>query len=191
MNTDPKHQEVRAKTRLAPRLLVHSSSTSIIQAPLDQVNISEWLFSLSDREYQQCSVAHIACGSSRAADGRRMSLNVEEVGGSLVVQHYVENIAEKEHCRVISISDVFASGNRTTAQVVWELIAKPLSDTTCEFTNLVFVHTTDDYEDFLEKNGIPFEQAKAGLESAVQAHNAEETPLFARSIGRMVLAERR
>jgi hypothetical protein len=76
-------------------------------------------------------------------------------------------------------------------RVVWELIAKPLSDTTCEFTNLVFVHTTDDYEDFLEKSGILFEQAKAALESAVEAHNAEETPLFARSIGRMALAERR
>jgi len=31
-------------------------------------------------------------------------------------------------------------------------------------SNLVFVHTTDDYEDFLEKSGIPFEQAKAALE---------------------------
>jgi hypothetical protein len=58
------------------------------------VDIPEWLFNLSDLEYQKCSVAHIACGSSRTADGRRMSLNVEEVG-SLVVQHYVEDIAEK------------------------------------------------------------------------------------------------
>jgi hypothetical protein len=191
MNTDPKHQEVAPKTKLAPRLLVQSSSISIIQAPLEQVNISDWLFSLSDKEYQQCSVAHIACGASRAADGKRMSLNVEEIGGSLVVEHYVEDIAEKQHCRVISISDVFARGNRTTAQVVWELIAKPLTDTTCEFTNLVFVQTTDDYEDFLEENGIPFGQAKVALESAVEAHNAEETPLFARSIGRMALSERR
>jgi hypothetical protein len=88
MNTDAKHREVAAKTKLAPRLLVHSSSTSTIQAPLDQVNVSEWLFTLSDKEYQQCSPAHIA------------------------------------------------------------------------------------------------------LESAVEAHNAEETPLFARSIGAMALSER-
>jgi hypothetical protein len=74
------------------QLHVHHSSS------FEQVNISEWLFTLSDKEYQQCSVSHIACGSSRAADGRRMSL-IEEIGGSLTVQHYVEDIAEKQHCR--------------------------------------------------------------------------------------------
>jgi hypothetical protein len=191
MNTNTKHQEVPHKTNLAPRLLVHSSSKSIIQSPLEQVNISEWLFTLSDKEYQQCSVSHVACGSSFAVGGKRMSLNVEEIGGSLIIQHYVEDIAEKQHCRVISTSDVFANGNRTTAEVVWELIAKPLSDSTCEFTNVVLVHTTDAYEDFLEESGITFEQAKAALESAVKAHNAEETPLFARSIGTMALSGRR
>jgi hypothetical protein len=191
MNTDTKHQKVTPNPKLAPRLLVHSSSTSIIQAPLAQVNISEWLFTLSDKEYQQCSVSHIACGSSRAADGKRMSLNVEEIGGSLIVQHYIEDIAKKQHCRVISTSDAFANGNRTTVQVVWELSAKPVSDITCEFTNVVLVHTTDDYENFLEKSGITFEQVKAALESAVEAHNAEETPLFARSIGTMALSARR
>jgi hypothetical protein len=86
---------------------------------------------------------------------------------------------------------VFASGNRTTVQVVWELIAKPLSNITCEFTNVALVHTTDDYENLLEKSGITFEQAKAALESAVEAHNAEETPLFARSMETMALSGRR
>jgi hypothetical protein len=46
---------------------------------------------------------------------------------------------------------VFANGNRTTVQVVWELIAKPLSNITCEFTKVALVHTTDDYENLLEK----------------------------------------
>jgi len=73
-----------------------------------------------------------------------MSLNGEEIGGGLTVQHYVEDIAKEQHCRVISTSDVFANGNCTTAHVVWKLIAKPLSDITCEFTNVVLVHTTDD-----------------------------------------------
>jgi RNA polymerase sigma-70 factor (ECF subfamily) len=67
MNTDTKHQEVASKTKLAARVLLHSSSTSIIQAPVEQVNVSEWLFTSSDKEYQQCSVSHIARGSKRAA----------------------------------------------------------------------------------------------------------------------------
>jgi hypothetical protein len=66
--------------------------------------------------------------------------NVEEIGGNLTVQHYVEDIAEKQLCRAISSSDVFANGNRTTPHVAWELIAKPLSDITCEFTNVVLVY---------------------------------------------------
>jgi hypothetical protein len=160
---------------------VQSSSKSVIHAPFDQVDIPEWLFNLSDFEYQRCSVSHIACGSSRTVDGKRMSLNVEDVGG-LVVQHYVEEIAEKSHCRLISTSDVFVQGNRTTVAVVWELVARPLSEDACEFENVVLVHTTDDYESFIESHGITYEQGKAMLQSAVGPHNAEETPLFAKSI---------
>ena len=104
MNTDTRHQEVAPKTKLIPRLLIHSSSKFIIRVPFEQVNISEWLFTLSDKKYRQSPVSHIACGASRAADGRR-SLNVEEIGGSLTVQHCVEDIAH----------------------------AKPLNDITCEF----------------------------------------------------------
>lgn len=181
MNTTKKDQASTSGNKLAPRLLVQSSSKSVIHAPFNQVDIPEWLFNLSDLEYQKCSVSHIACGSSRTADGKRMSLNVEDVGG-LVVEHYVEDIAEKSHCRVVSTSDLFAQGNRTTANVVWEMIARPLHEDACEFENLVLVHTTDDYENFIETSGISYEQAKAMLQAAVELHNAEETPLFAKSI---------
>jgi hypothetical protein len=110
-----------------------------------------------------------------------MSLNVEEVG-SLVVQHYVEDIAEKPHCRLISTSDVFVHLQRTTVNVIWELMARPLHENVCEFENVVLVLTTRDYERFIATNGITYEQARAAMEAAVEAHNAEETPLFARSI---------
>lgn len=106
---------------------------------------------------------------------------LEDVGG-LAVQHYVEDIAEKSHCRVISTSDVFVQGSRTTVNVVWELIARPLNESTCEFENVGFVHTTNDYENFIATNGIAYEQARVMLQSAVELHNAEETPLFAKSI---------
>ena len=62
-----------------------------------------------------------------------MSLNVEEIGGSLVVEHYVEDISEKQHCRVISTSDVFVQGSRTTVHVVWDLSVTPLTENSCEF----------------------------------------------------------
>jgi hypothetical protein len=191
MSIDTKHQEVTSKTNLAPRLLAETSYKSVIQAPLDKVDIPEWLFNLSDKEYQRCSVAHIGCGSSRAADGKRMSLNIEEIGGAIAVQHYIEDLAEKQHSRAVSITDTFAQGARTTAKVIWELTATAINNHQCELTNTVLVYTTDDYESFLDKNNIPFEQAKAALQSALEAHNAEETPLFAKSIETKALSGER
>jgi hypothetical protein len=188
MTPNNEHPNAKSESKLAPRLLVQSSCKSVIHSPLKNIDISEWLFSLGDAEYQQCSISHIACGSSRAADGKLMSLNVEEIGGSIVVEHYVEDILERQHCRVISTSDVFVQGSRTTVHVVWELSVTPLTDSSCEFLNLVTVHTTDDYEVFIAHSGITYEQAKAAMESAVGAHNAEETPLFAKSIERKALS---
>jgi hypothetical protein len=34
-----------------------------------------------------------------------MSLCVEEIGESIIVQHYVEDIAAKKHCRNVPVSD--------------------------------------------------------------------------------------
>jgi hypothetical protein len=122
----------QSESKFSPRLLVKRSCKSVIHTPLKNLDITEWLFTLGDAEYQQCSISHIACGSSRAADGKRMSLNVEEIGGSLVVEHY-EDISEKQHCRVISTSDVFVQGSRTTVHVVWDLSVTPLTENSCEF----------------------------------------------------------
>ena len=63
-----------------------------------------------------------------------MSLNVEMIGGSIVVQHYVEDIAEKSHVRMISHSDVFSPNGRTKVQIIWELSVKAIDAKSCEFT---------------------------------------------------------
>lgn len=62
-----------------------------------QIDIPSWCFSLPDDEYQGCSPAHFAAGSTTACDGRRMSINVEVIGGTPMVQHYVEQVP----CRVL------------------------------------------------------------------------------------------
>lgn len=90
---------------MSDQILTESSATAVINAPLSAVDILTWLFTLPDAEYQRCSPAHIAAASSTTDDGRRMSLNVETVGGIMYVQHYVESIGEKAHCRVLSTSD--------------------------------------------------------------------------------------
>jgi hypothetical protein len=52
----------------------------IINAPLEKVDIADWLFNLPDAEYQRCSPAHIAAGHTTTDDGRPMSINVETIG---------------------------------------------------------------------------------------------------------------
>ncbi len=169
-----------------PKLLVQSSAKAPLGAAFESIDIPEWLFTIADAEYQRCSASHIAAASSKNAEGKRMSLNVEHVG-VMMVQHYVEELAEKQHCRVVSVTDLFfPEKGRTTCQVTWELIATPVTGDTSQLENVVLIHTTPDLEAFIAKNNMPFEQVKADFTAATEAHNAEETPLFANSIARKV-----
>jgi hypothetical protein len=60
-----------------PRQIVDSSFTTIINAPIDKVDIPARCLSLPEREYQGFSPTHIATGFATAPDGKRMSINVE------------------------------------------------------------------------------------------------------------------
>jgi uncharacterized DUF497 family protein len=164
-----------------------SSFTAVVNAPKEKVDLADWLFGLSDAEYQRCSPAHIAAGTTRSEDGKRMSINVEMIGGSIVVQHYVEDIAEKHHIRLISLSDTFSPNGHTKVQVIWELSVKPIDGKSCEFTNHVHGNATEEFHVFLDKHGLPFESAKQARQQASEAHNRIETPLFAKSIERHAL----
>ncbi len=168
-------------------IITESTSTAIIEAPVEFVDIADWVFTLPDAEYQRCSPAHIAAGFTTSDDGRRMSLNVETIGGNLMVQHYVEDIGEPHHVRLLSTSDVIGPGGRTKSGVVWELSVKALDSSKCELTNHVIGKTTPEYWDHLGKSGIPFEVARKAQDVSSSAHNAQETPLFAKSMERAAL----
>ena len=77
--------------------LVDSSFSAIINAPIEKINIPEWAFNLPEKEYQDCSPAHISAAKTIGPDGRRMSINVEVIGGSLMVQHYQEEVSTPHH----------------------------------------------------------------------------------------------
>ncbi len=117
-----------------------------------------------------------------------MSINVEIIGGSLMVQHYVETLAQKDNLILESTSDVFTPTGRTTIHVTWELSVREFGAGRCEFTNRVRSHGTEEFMTFLERQGIPFEQFRAQRQPASIAHNQAETPLFAASIERAARA---
>jgi hypothetical protein len=167
--------------------IVDSSFTAIINAAIDKVELPKWCFNLPEREYQDCSPAHIAAGFTTAPDGRRMSLNVEIIGGSLMVQHYVETLGQKDHLILDSVSDVFTPNGRTTIHVTWELSVTEIDGGKSEFTNRVRTYGTEDFLTFLARQGIPFDQFRAQRQSASIAHNQSETPFFAASIERAAL----
>jgi len=66
--------------------LVKSTFSATINARIEKVDIPSWCFTLPESEYQSCSPAHCSAGATTAPDGRRMSINVEIPGGSLMVQ---------------------------------------------------------------------------------------------------------
>ncbi|WP_331373458.1 hypothetical protein [Sinorhizobium chiapasense] len=167
--------------------IVDSSFSAIINAPFEKIDIPQWCFTLPEHEYRRCSPAHIAAGFTTAPDGKRMSINVETIGGSLMVQHYVETLAEKHHLILESVSDIFTPTGRTTIHVLWELSAKRIDDRTCEFTNHVRSRATEEFKAFLDRQGIPFEVFRAQRQPMSIAHNQGETPLFAASIERAAL----
>src|SRR5215475_13156420 len=107
--------------------LVDSSFNAIIYASIEKINLPEWVFNLSESEYQGCSPAHIAAAKTIGADGRRMSINVEVIGGTLMIQHYQEELSEPTHLVLTSFSDVFTPTGRVVIHVKWELSVKAIS----------------------------------------------------------------
>jgi len=167
--------------------LVRSTFSATINVPIEKVDIPAWCFGLSESEYQSCSPAHVSAGVTTTPDGRRMSINVEVLGGSPMVQHYVEEIAEPHHLRLVSSSDVFAPTGRTKVRVIWDLSVKRIDTSTCEFTNEVHSFFTPELLGSLASQGIPWEAFQAARRPVSEAHNRQETPLFAKSIERHAL----
>src|ERR1700723_2680459 len=95
------------------RSLSNSTVTATIHATFEKINIADWLFTLPDAEYQRCSHAHIAAGTTTTDDGRPMSINVETIGDALIVQHYIAEVKEPTLCRMVSISDAITNNGRT------------------------------------------------------------------------------
>jgi hypothetical protein len=168
--------------RMADKTLAESRCSATIHAPIEYVDLPDWCFTLSESEYQSCSPAHYSAGATAAPDGRRMSINVEVLGGSLIVQHYVEEVARPDHLRLVSNSDLFIPTGRTKIAVQWDLCVRKIDDRTSELTNSVHSSVTSELEEFLARQGIPLDVFRAVRQPVADAHNRQETPLFARSI---------
>ncbi len=159
--------------------------THEIDVPWDRIDIATWLKTLPDHEYQRCAPGdHKAAGYTTDDDGTPMSINIEMIGTSLVVQQYRFELAEAHHCHLVSISDVLTPHGWTTQQVIWDLRMEKISATRARYHNSVVSHPTEDFLDFVERQGQTFDEAAAARQDASGKHNHLETPLYAASIAR-------
>ena len=74
---------------------------AVIDAPITAVDLEEWLFNLSDSDYQAASRGHRAAGAF-TENGVRGTINVEAMGGTLMVQHYHEVSAAPARVEMLS-----------------------------------------------------------------------------------------
>ena len=96
----------------------------------------------------------------------RMLINVEMIGETLMIQHYIGEITEPHLCRMVSLSDAFTPNGRTRVQVMSKPNVKPINSTRCEYTNSVTATPTKEFLDFIKRHGISFEQAAAARQAA-------------------------
>jgi hypothetical protein len=171
------------------RILSLSTVTAVIHAPIEKVDIADWLFNLPEAEYQRCSRAHIAAGITSTDDGRPMSINVGIIGDALVIQHYVTEVREPHVCRMVSLSDVITEAGRTKVHVMWELSVRKLDSQTCQYSNHIHASATEEFMAFLKEHNIPFERARDARHQASDSHNREQTPNMAKSIERRALRQ--
>lgn len=172
-------------------VIAKSMAEATIHAPVAVIHLTEWVFTLTDSEYQACSKDHLAAAVTATHEGKRMSVNVEHVG-NLMVHHYVEDVAERSRCRLVSLSESIGPdiGSRIKVVVIWMFTADVIDAGTTRFTNTVEVRSNPGYLEALKKRGVPFATASESAQHALSAHNAEETPLFAWDIEHKALGER-
>lgn len=63
------------------------SYTGIINLPAEKIDLYEWLINITEQDYKSFSKAHIAVGLTKI-DNIESMINVESIGGNLLVQHY-------------------------------------------------------------------------------------------------------
>jgi hypothetical protein len=155
-----------------------TSSQTLINHPAERINLGRWISTLSDRDYQACSRAHRAAGTFRE-DGTLGMVNVESVGGNLLVQHYLAAKLAADHVIMHSKnSRVYVSHLLpATIEVIWTLEAKPRDGQSTLFSCSVETRIPPLLSVLSTVALLPF---------VLRRHTQEETLSFAADISRKV-----
>ncbi len=161
-----------------------SRAKATINAPIEAINLGDWMFTITSEEYAACSTARQSAAQGVMPNGKRLSINVEVIGGDQMVQHYVEQVAERDHVLGVSPNSWLWLSDSLYLKlgVEWDLTVEKIDDNSCKLTCTVTPTTW---------NPVKVLGGRAWMlwrGRPVQPHIDEETPLFARDIERKALA---
>ena len=99
------------------------------------VNLSDWIFGLSDEDYRAIAAGHHAMGVI-GGEKRLGLINVEQIAGTLIVQHYYTKTADAQHVSFLSeASEGFLM--RTVPfkmKVWWNMVIRPAAGSGSELS---------------------------------------------------------
>lgn len=156
------------------------SQDAVVNAPVDRIDLEKWLFTLSDSEYRGASRGHRAAGSF-VEGSRRGTVNVESMGGTLMIQRYQEVSAAPHRVEMLSTRTRAYVFHVVPAyfQVRWTMTATARTADTLTFR--CTVETT-------MPAALRFAAALIGTPYFVRKHVYEETPAFAADLERKLVA---
>jgi hypothetical protein len=171
---------------LSDRRISECSAQEVIDVPFECVDVAGWLFSLTNDEFKCCCAPdHISCGRAPTRGGQPLTVIVEAIGGSLLLEPFEAQIYRCDRCELVCLADVrLPSGRHTRAQIVWTTSVEALDDDHSTYTSTVSAYATEDLMRALEHIGTPFEALVASHQAASVDHSARETPRYADSVAR-------
>ena len=157
------------------------TGTTTVPFPADDIDLEEWLYNMSDQEYQGTARQHRALGVY-ADDGVRGMVNVEIMGHALLVQHYHDVTTGKSYLELYSPRSKAYLFHivPVTVQVRWTMTVTPHGRDESSFS--CTVETT-------MPSVIEFLAGATGVLWAIRRHVAEETIGYAADLTRKLQAK--
>lgn len=164
-----------------------ATAKAIVHAPIESINLADWMFTITSDEYAACAEAHQSAAQGKLASGKRFSVNLETTEDILIVQHYLETVSQRDHVVGFSPNSMFwlSDTEYALAEVTWEVKVMKIDETRCELICRAFSETEDTA--FVAMLQEALKKAPAGF-NPLQQHIEEETPMFAKDIQRKALA---
>jgi hypothetical protein len=124
-------------------VLVSHTARVTVNEPSDEIDLEAWLFGLSDADYGACAKGHLGAGVFADEQGRGM-INVESIGGHLIIQHYRPVHASRASVEMYSVASRVYLFHLVpvSAAVQWILELIPKTATASDLTCTVQVDLT-------------------------------------------------